>query len=65
MNLKWLKPVYAGQTITFKRTCLKHRALGSRPGWRLITMRNEAFNEKEDRVLEFESAVLLNTHTAD
>ena len=24
-NLKWLKPVYAGETVTFTRTCFSHR----------------------------------------
>ena len=58
-NLKWLKPVYAGETITFKRTVLGHRPLASRPGWRLMTVRAEAFDSTGDKVIEFESAVLV------
>jgi acyl dehydratase len=58
-NLKWLKPVYAGETITFKRTVLAHRPLASRPGWRLVSVRAEAFDSTGDKVIEFESAVLL------
>ena len=58
-NLKWLKPVYAGETITFKRTVLAHRPLASRPGWRLLSVRAEAFDSAGDKVIEFESAVLL------
>lgn len=64
VNLKWLKPVYAGDTITFKRTMLRHRALGSRPGWRVVSMLCEAFHENGDKVLEFESSVLLDTGQA-
>jgi acyl dehydratase len=60
-NLKWLKPVYAGETITYTRAILGHRALASRPGWRLLTMMCGASDSSGDKVLEFESAVLLNT----
>jgi acyl dehydratase len=58
-NLKWLKPVYAGETVTFKRTGVAHRPVASRPGWRLLSIRAEAFDSTGDKVLEFESAVLV------
>lgn len=58
-NLKWLKPVYAGETITFTRTGLDHRAVASRPGWRMLSIRCEAFDSTGDKVLEFDSAVLV------
>jgi acyl dehydratase len=58
-NLKWLKPVYAGETITFTRTGVAHRPLASRPGWRLLTIRAEAFDSTNTKVLEFESSVLV------
>jgi acyl dehydratase len=58
-GLKWLKPVYAGETITFTRTALKHRAISSRPGWRVLTLACEAFDSAGEKVLEFESAVLV------
>lgn len=58
-NLKWLKPVYAGETITFTRRALAHRALASRPGWHLLTLACEAFDSSRDKVLEFESSVLV------
>ncbi|MER8725105.1 MULTISPECIES: MaoC family dehydratase [unclassified Mesorhizobium] len=58
-NLKWPKPVYAGETVTFTRTALAHRPIASRPGWRLLTLRSEAFDSIGDKVIEFESAVLV------
>lgn len=58
-DLKWLKPVYAGETVTFTRTALAHRPLASRPGWRLVSVRAEAFDSTGDKVIEFESAVLV------
>lgn len=60
-NLKWLKPVYADETITFTRRAFSLRALGSRPGWSVITFMCEAFDSGGDKVLEFESAVLVKT----
>lgn len=58
-NLKWLKPVYAGETVRFTRTCLAHRPVASRPGWRLLTIRAEAFDSTGDKVIEFDNAVLV------
>ncbi len=58
-NLKWLKPVYAGETVTYTRTALGHRPLASRPGWRLLTLKAEGFDSTGDKVIEFESAVLV------
>ena len=58
-NLKWLKPVYAGETVTFTRTGIAHRPIASRPGWRLLTIRAEGFDSTGDKVIEFESAVLV------
>jgi acyl dehydratase len=58
-NLKWLKPVYAGETVRYTRTALEHRALVSRPGWRMLSLRGEGFDSKGDKVLEFDSAVLV------
>lgn len=60
-NLKWPKPVYAGETVTFTRTGIAHRQIASRTGWRLLTLRAEAADSTGDKVLEFESAVLVKT----
>ena len=35
--------------------------LATRPGWRILTMACEAFDSTGDKVLEFESAVLVKT----
>ncbi|UVK40951.1 MaoC family dehydratase [Mesorhizobium sp. AR10] len=58
-NLKWLKPVYAGETVTFTRTALAHRPMVSRAGWRVLSLRAEAFDSTGEKVIEFESAVLV------
>jgi acyl dehydratase len=59
-NLKWLKPVYAGETVSYSRTALSHRAMASRPGWRILNLRAEGIDSTGARVIEFESAVLVD-----
>ena len=58
-NLKWLKPVYAGQTVTYTRTGVAHRLIRSRPGWRLLSVKAEGFDSTGDKVIEFDSTVLV------
>lgn len=58
-NLKWLKPVYVGETIRFTRTATGHRALASKPGWHMVSIMCEAFDGSGDKVVEFESSLLL------
>ncbi|MDB5594473.1 MAG: dehydratase [Hyphomicrobiales bacterium] len=54
VNLKWMKPVYAGDTITFDSTPLEKR-ITSRPGWGLMRSRNAGVNQYGVQVYEFES----------
>lgn len=58
-NLKWLKPVYAGETVRYTRRAVEHRVMASRPGWRVLSLFSEGFDSTGDKVIEFESAVLV------
>ncbi|MBV2144022.1 MaoC family dehydratase [Falsochrobactrum sp. TDYN1] len=58
-NLKWSKPVYAGDTITYKRTVHSIRALTSRPGWSMLNMPSSACNQNGDRVLSFDNTAMV------
>jgi acyl dehydratase len=58
-NLKWLRPVYVDETITFTRTAVRYRPLATRPGWLLLSLEGEAFNEDGTKVLSFENVVLV------
>lgn len=58
-DLKWLKPVYAGDAITFRRTALSHRPLASRPGWHVLSIRADALNGDGHTVLEMTNAALF------
>lgn len=57
-NLKWLKPVTPGDTITYRSTVTGKRDLNSRPGWGLAFSLNEGFNQKGELVFSFEGKVL-------
>lgn len=58
-NLKWLKPVYAGDTIEYSSEVLEKRPLDSRPGWGLVTVRNAGTNQDGVLVFEFEGALFV------
>lgn len=58
-DLKWLKPVYVNDTIRFTRTLNGFRELQSRPGWAMMQMSSAAYNQKNEKVLEFNSAALI------
>ncbi len=56
-NLKWLKPVFAGDTVAYSSTVIDKRASASRPGWGLVFHRNEGVNQKGEPVFSFDGCV--------
>jgi acyl dehydratase len=56
-NLKWLKPVYAGDTISYRSTLTGKRVSVSRRGWGIAAHHNEAINQHGEMVMSFEGAV--------
>ncbi|WP_018236600.1 MaoC family dehydratase [Ensifer sp. BR816] len=56
--LKWLKPVYAGDTVAYAVTLLESRAIASRPGWRINAILCEGENQHGEPVIRFESKVI-------
>jgi acyl dehydratase len=63
-ELKWLKPVRVGDTITYASEVVATRASASRPGWGLITIRNTGTNQTGELVLTFESTAFLQRRPA-
>jgi acyl dehydratase len=57
-SLKWLRPVFAGETVTYYVTLTGSRALASRPGLILNTTLVEAENQDQVPVLRFDGSVL-------
>ena len=52
-DLKWSKPVYVGDTITYVNEIISTRVSESRPEWGLMTFCNKGFNQYGDQVFEF------------
>ena len=51
-EVKWLKPVYAGETLTGKMTVLSKRVSARRPELGVLKCRWELFNERAEKKLE-------------
>ncbi|MBB4039062.1 acyl dehydratase [Microvirga flocculans] len=56
-NMKWLKPVYAGDTITYRTTVTSKRPSASRPGWGLVFHHNTGTNQHGEEVFAFDGMV--------
>lgn len=56
-KMRWLQPVYAGDTIAYRTTLTDRRASGSRPGWGLAFARNTGTNQRGEEVFRFDSTV--------
>ncbi len=58
-NLRWLKPVYVGDTLTFAREIKEKSVSRSRPEWGILKTYSTATNQHGDLVMDFEGAVFL------
>jgi acyl dehydratase len=56
-NLKWLKPVYAGDTITYRTTVTAKRPSASRPEWGLVFHHNTGTNQNGETIFAFDGMV--------
>jgi len=57
-KLQWLRPVYAGDSITYSIELVSSRPLASRPGtWLNLTI-NDGVNQNGDVVMRYDGTVL-------
>ena len=63
-DLKWLKPVYVGDTISYQTEVLEMRPLSSRPKWGLVTSLNTGKNQHGDLVMSFVSTAFVERRAA-
>jgi len=52
-ELRWLKPVLAGDTVTFASEIESRRESGSRPEWGILRARNTGTNQRGELVYSF------------
>jgi acyl dehydratase len=58
-SLRWLKPVYPGDTLRLQQSVVESRALRSRPDIGLVRSRWEMFNQGGDKVMQLEGYVMF------
>jgi acyl dehydratase len=58
-NLKWIKPVYPGDTVTYWMEITAKREMVSRPRWGLATKHSEGFNQNGELVFAFDGKVMV------
>ena len=64
-DLKWLKPVYAGDTVTYASEVVEMRPLNSRPGWGMILVRNTGVNQQGEPVISFIGSAFVECRGKD
>jgi acyl dehydratase len=55
-DLRWPKPVQAGDTISYRYEIVELRETDKRPGWGLMVADNTGTNQKGELVLSFRAA---------
>lgn len=62
-NLRWIKPVYAGDTVTFATRVVDKRVT-SKPDWGLMFSENTGTNQHGERVYEFRGSAFIGMRAA-
>jgi acyl dehydratase len=60
-ELKWLKPVYAGDTIKYSTEIIDKRVSNSRPGWGIMSIHNTGVNQNGEPVISFISVAFVQS----
>jgi acyl dehydratase len=63
-DLQWLKPVHAGDTVSYRTEVVETRVLNSRPEWGMIVSRNSGMNQHGEPVISFVSSVFVERRGA-
>jgi acyl dehydratase len=58
-QLKWIKPVHAGDTISYRTTVTGKREHAGKRDWGLVETLNEGFNQRGELVFSFNGKVLV------
>jgi len=52
-ELRWIRPVLAGDTVRFSNVIETKRASGKRPEWGIVQARNTGINQRDEQVFSF------------
>jgi acyl dehydratase len=64
-ELRWLRPVRPGDTVTYAAEIIEMRESNSRRGWGLITLRNTGTNQAGEPVLSWISTAFVQRRSAE
>jgi acyl dehydratase len=58
-DMRWLKPVFAGDTVTYTSEAAEMRASKTRPEWGLVRLRNVGINQHGAQIMTFVSIAFI------
>ncbi len=58
-DLRWLRPVFAGDTIRYSCRIVAKRRSATRPEWGLLTLEGTGVNQDDEPVLHFRSRLFV------
>jgi acyl dehydratase len=61
-NLRWIKPVLAGDTIRYTSAVIEKRESSSRPEWGIVRHYNTGTNQRGEEVFSFSGVVFWERH---
>ncbi len=62
-ELRWIKPVYPGDTLRMKSTVIDKRESRSRPDMGSIFMENQVYNQNDELVMSFRPIIMFSKRT--
>jgi len=63
-DLRWLRPVLAGDTVSFANVVVDKRVSGSRPGWGILTARTTGTNQRGEEVYSITATAFVPMRAA-
>ncbi|MBO9713631.1 MaoC family dehydratase [Sphingomonas sp.] len=64
-ELRWLKPVFPGDTLRGESEVLEKRELASKPGMGMLTTQTTTFNQHGEPVMRFSGKILMRKRPLD
>jgi len=58
-NLRWTRPVYADDEVSFFSTVTDKRHMASRPEWGIVFSHNEGINQNGETVMSFDGKLIM------
>ena len=58
-DLRFMRPVFTGDTLRAETEVLAKRESKSRPGFGIVTVRTRGLNQRDEAVIEFERSIML------